>query len=261
MALGSSVSLGAGGVGVDLARATRQAAESVIDLTDDILDLTLYANPRSADIGGDHFAPVMSEDGVMRPVTLYSALVRVPALPEPEPTPPDVALEEEMATPGEHMPARSKPARPTTFLDVPIADLPHLHILWVDDRDDLVAFERRGLMRGGHHVTAVRDTTEALRTLREQGFDVVVSDAERGGNPRAWDKLGSEIRARRVKRRFSDDPIPFAVYTVADKAAAIRTEFLAAGPSTGWSSWAFSSYTALRWRLIWVQVQARIRKG
>lgn len=253
----TDISIGGAALKLDLKRTTEEAAVRIVDVTDDLLDLALYAAPRDSDVAGKYFAPVSpGRTGEMEPITFSHAVVRVRDTRTAEMR--NVAA---MVNAAGVVP-ETAPPKPEQFLEVPISRLPELFLLWVDDRDDMVGLERRGLQRAGHNIVAVRSTEEALRLLHgptAQSFDVVLSDAERDGNEREWSRLHGEIRSRGVRGRGTQTAIPFAVYSTADKTVGIANEFLQDGSDYDWASWAFSSYTALRWRLIWVQVRARAR--
>ncbi|WP_081379305.1 response regulator [Actinomyces oris] len=66
--------------------------------------------------------------------------------------------------------------------------------LWVDDVPGSVRNERGAFEAAGIMTTLVRDTGEALSILRDNGFDVVISDMGRFDNDRAGYELLSALR-------------------------------------------------------------------
>lgn len=66
--------------------------------------------------------------------------------------------------------------------------------LWVDDAPESVKNERGAFEAAGIMTTLVRDTREAISILRDNGFDVVISDMGRFGNDRAGLELLTSLR-------------------------------------------------------------------
>lgn len=67
-------------------------------------------------------------------------------------------------------------------------------ILWVDDRPRGVRHEREMLEGLGAKVTLARSTAEAAEALDRDGFSVIISDIERGGDGRAGIKAIGPLR-------------------------------------------------------------------
>lgn len=58
-------------------------------------------------------------------------------------------------------------------------------ILWVDDRPNGNRFERQSMEALGIRFVNVVSTDEALERLKNQSFDVIISDMKRPGDDRA----------------------------------------------------------------------------
>ncbi|MRG96559.1 response regulator [Polyangium spumosum] len=69
-------------------------------------------------------------------------------------------------------------------------------ILWVDSAPELRADERALLRFAGASVDVARSTAEALSRLENRGYDAIVSDMKREGDPDAGLSLLSAMRER-----------------------------------------------------------------
>jgi CheY-like chemotaxis protein len=69
-------------------------------------------------------------------------------------------------------------------------------ILWVDDHPENNSYERQAFSELGAQVLAAVSTSEALNQLKLQHVDVIISDFERAGDPRAAYTLLSEVRKK-----------------------------------------------------------------
>jgi len=67
-------------------------------------------------------------------------------------------------------------------------------ILWVDDNHERNAYERHALQVLGFSIELAETSTEALKLVSGQRFDIVISDMNRREEPKAGLRLLSEIR-------------------------------------------------------------------
>ncbi len=70
-------------------------------------------------------------------------------------------------------------------------------LLWVDDNPNNNVFEKQALAALGIIISDARSTDEAVTLLRNQHFDVIVSDMKRGDNTTAGYDLLSQVIASR----------------------------------------------------------------
>ena len=99
-----------------------------------------------------------------------------------------------------------------------LIDLPdQKRVLWVDDRPEGNRLETIALAKLQIEVVAVRDTDTALRRIEDaEGFDLVISDWERTGEP-------AEAGLRLLKRlRDAGSAVPVVYYHGAFDAAQRR---------------------------------------
>lgn len=78
-------------------------------------------------------------------------------------------------------------------------------VLWVDDRPSNNVFERQALERLGVQFVLATSTEQALARLRDQRFDVIISDMGRPPDQRAGYTLLEAVRQ-------IDPTIPFIIY-------------------------------------------------
>jgi DNA-binding NtrC family response regulator len=69
-------------------------------------------------------------------------------------------------------------------------------ILWVDDHPENNNYERQAFSELGAKVIIAVSTEEALHELQLQHVDVIISDFERVGDPKAAYTLLSEVRKK-----------------------------------------------------------------
>ncbi|MBC4424878.1 response regulator, partial [Klebsiella variicola] len=84
-------------------------------------------------------------------------------------------------------------------------------ILWVDDRPNGNRYERQSMEALGIRFVNVVSTDEALERLKNQSFDVIISDMKRPGDDRAGYTLLDELR-----RKGKD--IPYIIYASSNSA-------------------------------------------
>lgn len=75
-------------------------------------------------------------------------------------------------------------------------------ILWVDDRPDNNRFERQALSSLGFQFVLATSTDEAIRTLRERAFDVIISDMGRPSDAHAGLTLLDAVRSTGITTPF-----------------------------------------------------------
>lgn len=78
-------------------------------------------------------------------------------------------------------------------------------VLWVDDRPENQTYERRALEALGMRIVQAIDTESALQAIRNQKFDVIISDMSRPPDDRAGYTLLEALRQR-------GDDTPFIIY-------------------------------------------------
>lgn len=86
-----------------------------------------------------------------------------------------------------------------------LARLQGSFVLWVDDRPSNNRYERQALEALGIRVEIARSTDDALERVRQQHFDLIISDMGRPPDPRAGYTLLEKLRA-------SGNHIPFLIY-------------------------------------------------
>jgi CheY-like chemotaxis protein len=79
-------------------------------------------------------------------------------------------------------------------------------VLWVDDRPDNNAYERRALEALGLRFVLAKSTDEAIEILKQRRVDAIISDMGRPPDPRAGYTLLQNLRK-------SDNKTPFIIYT------------------------------------------------
>jgi CheY-like chemotaxis protein len=77
---------------------------------------------------------------------------------------------------------------------IPLRELRGRKVLWVDDEPDNNRHETKALISLGLAVSSVISTEEALRSLGESSFDVVITDMRRGDNVRAGYELIDRLK-------------------------------------------------------------------
>lgn len=77
--------------------------------------------------------------------------------------------------------------------------------LWVDDHPDNNIYERKALEALGINLTISTSTEDAIKTIRHNKYDVIISDMGRHPDSQAGYTLLEEIQKRRLK-------IPFIIY-------------------------------------------------
>jgi CheY-like chemotaxis protein len=121
--------------------------------------------------------------------------LRPPAAPAPAPTPaPDPVLESLLADVAEQLAdaSRQRGISPPTAAQLRSAALPLIdtpgqkRVLWVDDVPDNNHYEAAALAKLQVEVVSARSTAEAQALLQDdtEGFDLVISDWERSGEPK-----------------------------------------------------------------------------
>jgi CheY-like chemotaxis protein len=71
-------------------------------------------------------------------------------------------------------------------------------VLWVDDHHPKNSFERDALEALGFRITLAHSTDEVIAILKEEQFDVIISDMNRPGELRAGLALLGRLRARAI---------------------------------------------------------------
>ena len=89
--------------------------------------------------------------------------------------------------------------------EVNVKKLSEIKALWVDDFPRNNVYERRSLEALGIKFTLSTSTEDALKQLKKDKFDIVISDMGRGDNKQAGFDLLEEIK------KFSN--IPFIIYS------------------------------------------------
>lgn len=75
-------------------------------------------------------------------------------------------------------------------------------LLWVDDRPDNNRYERTALEAMGIQVELALGTDEAVKKFDHQSFDLVISDMDRPGDPRAAYTLLDILRQKSITTPF-----------------------------------------------------------
>ncbi|MEU2200314.1 response regulator [Isoptericola sp. NPDC019482] len=81
-------------------------------------------------------------------------------------------------------------------------DLVGLRILWVDDHPSGNRHERRYFRAAGITVVNALDTESALRELRTDDYDIVITDFRRGNDPAAGPELATRARGEGYDQPF-----------------------------------------------------------
>ena len=93
----------------------------------------------------------------------------------------------------------------STFQSKVISRLNSKKILWVDDRPKNNVYETRSLEALGIQITISTSTTDALKKLRQDKYDLIISDMGRPPDNRAGYTLLGEMQKQGIK-------IPFIIY-------------------------------------------------
>ena len=92
------------------------------------------------------------------------------------------------------------------LMHVPLEELNGRQVLWVDDHPENNTLEVQSLKSLGIEVTFAESTAEALRKLKDDEFDVLISDMARADDDQAGYSLLEKVRALRPM-------IPFILYS------------------------------------------------
>jgi CheY-like chemotaxis protein len=79
-------------------------------------------------------------------------------------------------------------------------------VLWVDDRPDNNTFERKAIEVLGVEIDLSTSTDEALRKIKRESYDLIISDMGRPSDPRAGYTLLNRMRDE-------GDATPFIIYS------------------------------------------------
>lgn len=97
-----------------------------------------------------------------------------------------------------------------TVTTIPVEDITQTRLarlLWVDDHPDNNLYETVALERLGRFITKTTSTVKAMQYLEELPFSLVITDAGRGNDRNAGEKLIQRVRA-------AGNTIPIVVYTL-----------------------------------------------
>ncbi|WP_160309011.1 response regulator [Anaeromyxobacter sp. PSR-1] len=102
-----------------------------------------------------------------------------------------------------------------TFSNARLGRLSGAQILWVDDRPENNAYERKALQAIGLSFVISKSTGDAVHRVRERSFDAVISDLGRPESERAGVVLLEELRKIGFER-------PYILYTLSAKSDAAQ---------------------------------------
>src|SRR5207302_4549564 len=88
-----------------------------------------------------------------------------------------------------------EPPSPEPVSDRPISIVPRpIRVLVVEDEEQLARMASLLLTQRGHHVVVAASGEAALERLRQEQFDLVISDLGLGAGKNGWD-VAAEVRA------------------------------------------------------------------
>jgi CheY-like chemotaxis protein len=88
------------------------------------------------------------------------------------------------------------------LLHIPLDELTGRKVLWVDDHPENNALEAQSLTALGIDITFVESTADAMRAIKGNEFDVVISDMARHDDDQAGYSLLEKVRAVRPTMPF-----------------------------------------------------------